>query len=84
MGSQRGSQRSLNSADDQFISQLMQEKDSYIRKLEGEIGEVRKDMEIQREQMLNEMATTLGGESTRGATQYQTLLGAGPSSISYA
>lgn len=47
----------------------MHEKDSYIRKLENEIGEIRKEMEVQREQMLNEMATTLGGETTRGASQ---------------
>ena len=69
LNSQRGSQRSLHCVDDTLFSQLMNEKDSYIRKLEDEISEIRKEFEVQREQMLNEMATTLGGETTRGASQ---------------
>lgn len=52
------------------MSKVLNEKENYIGNLENEIFEMRKEIEIQRDQLLHAEAQTIQAETRQGASNH--------------
>lgn len=72
-----GNAASANAGGENMMNKVLNEKENYIGTLENEITEMRKEIEIQREQLLQAEAQTICAE-TKGQRSPYMSLGGGP------